>query len=129
MSLSNVDPHMTRAGRPRACAALVGLAVLAAVWTPASAGTLACTGGIASEGESRLALLHKCGEPAARDAFCAPVYYKGSRNLVPEPIASSVVPCIEVEEWVYERGPGNLLATVRLRYGRVQSITYGRAPT
>ena len=30
---------------------LVALASSAALWTPASAGTLACTGGIATEGE------------------------------------------------------------------------------
>jgi hypothetical protein len=29
---------------------------------------------------------------------------------------------------VYDRGTGNLLATVRFRSGVVQSITYGRAP-
>ncbi len=108
---------------------LVGLIAVTALWTSSRAGTLACDGGIASEGESRLSLVYKCGQPVARDAFCAPVYYKGSRNPVPEPIASHVVPCVDVEEWVYERGPGNLLATVRLRGGKVQSITYGRAPT
>ena len=29
---------------------------------------------------------------------------------------------------VYDRGPGNLVATVRFRSGVVQSITYGRQP-
>jgi hypothetical protein len=33
-----------------------------------------------------------------------------------------------VEEWLYERGPGNLVATVRVRAGVVQSIRYGRVP-
>ena len=109
-------------------AGLIALAAVAAVSTAASAGTLACTGGMASDGDTRLALIHKCGQPVARDAFCAPVYYKDSQYLVPESIAMRLVPCVEVEEWVYERGPGNLLATVRLRYGKVQSITYGRSP-
>jgi hypothetical protein len=35
---------------------------------------------------------------------------------------------VQIEEWLYDRGPGNLLATVRFRYGVVQSITYGRSP-
>lgn len=34
------------------------------------------------------------------------------------------VPCQEIEEWLYDRGPGNLVATVRFRAGVVQSITY-----
>lgn len=102
----------------------------AALLAPSAfADTLRCTGGIAAEGDSRVALVYKCGEPVLRDAFCAPLYYKGSRHPVPDPIASQVAPCINVEEWVYERGPGNLLATVRLRSGKVMSITYGRAPT
>jgi hypothetical protein len=32
-----------------------------------------------------------------------------------------------VEEWLYDRGPGNLLAVVRIRSGVVQSIHYGRS--
>jgi Protein of unknown function (DUF2845) len=111
------------------CKIVALMSACAGVCAPAQAGTLACEGGIASEGESRVALVYKCGQPVLRDTFCAPIYYKGSRNPVPEPIASHFVPCVDVEEWVYERGPGNLVATVRLRGGKVQSITYGRAPT
>ena len=106
-------------------------AVFAAGWLLASvsfADALRCTGGIASEGDSRVSLVYKCGQPVARDAFCAPIHYKNSLNLVPESIGLSVVPCIEVEEWIYERGPGNLTATVRLRSGKVQAITYARSP-
>jgi hypothetical protein len=90
--------------------------------------SLRCENGIASEGDSRLAIAYKCGPPLLRDSYCAPVFYSGSLNTVPEPFASAYVPCIHTEEWLYERGPGNLLATVRLRGGKVQSITYGREP-
>jgi hypothetical protein len=38
------------------------------------------------------------------------------------------VPCQQIEEWLYERGPGQLTATVRFRAGVVQSIRYGRDP-
>ena len=31
----------------------------------------------------------------------------------------------DIEEWLYDRGPGNLMATVRFRGGVVQSIRYG----
>ena len=73
-------------------------------------------------------MAYKCGEPALRDNYCAPVFYSGSPYQVPDPIASLYVPCIYTEEWLYERGPGELLAVVRIRGGKVQSITYGRQP-
>jgi hypothetical protein len=47
---------------------------------------------------------------------------------VPDPFASLYVPCQQVEEWLYERGPGQLPAIVRFRGGVVQSIRYGRDP-
>ena len=100
----------------------------AALPGPALAESLRCPNGIAAEGDSRLAVMYKCGEPVLRDNYCAPVYYSGSINPVPDPIASLFVPCIYTEEWLYERGPGELLAAVRIRGGKVQSITYGRQP-
>lgn len=94
----------------------------------ATAESLRCDGGIVSEGDSRLSVLYKCGQPVLTDTFCAPVYYPGTLNVVPEPFASTLVPCQQIEEWLYERGPGELVATVFLRSGLVQSITYGRQP-
>jgi hypothetical protein len=107
-----------------ACLAWLGLAHP----TPASAETLRCNGTSASEGDSRLSVLYKCGPPLLADSFCAPVYFSNTPNLVPEPFASAYVPCLQTEEWLYDRGPGNLMATVRFRAGVVQSISYGRTP-
>lgn len=104
------------------------LAVAAALPTGAHAESLRCQNGIAAEGDSRLAVVYKCGQPVLRDNYCAAVYYSGSVNAVPEQIAGLYVPCVYTEEWLYERGPGELLAVVRLRGGKVQSITYGREP-
>jgi len=95
---------------------------------PARAETLRCSGGSVAEGDSRLSVAYKCGEPLLRDAFCAPVYYGPSWYPVPEPYAGTVVPCQQMEEWLYDRGPGNLMATVRFRWGKVQTIAYGRVP-
>jgi len=95
---------------------------------PVRAESLRCSGGSSEVGDSRLSVLFKCGEPLLRDAYCAPVFYQGSLNPVPEPLASLVVPCLAIDEWVYDRGPGNLMATVRFRWGTVYSITYGREP-
>jgi Protein of unknown function (DUF2845) len=93
---------------------------------PAAAESLRCTGGIADEGDSRLLVRFKCGEPVLKDSYCAPVYYSGTLQPVPDPYAGWFVPCQQTEEWLYDRGPGNLMATVRFRAGVVQSIRYGR---
>lgn len=103
-------------------------AALALLSLSASSESLRCNGSIAAEGDSRLSVFYKCGQPLLTDQYCAPVYYPGALYPVPEPIASVVVPCQPVEEWLYDRGTGNLMATVRFRYGVVQSITYGRTP-
>jgi hypothetical protein len=94
----------------------------------ATAESLRCPGGMVSEGDSRLSVIYKCGQPQLADTYCAPVYYPGTLEVVPQPLASAIVPCQVVEAWLYERGPGNLLATVYLRSGVVQSINYGREP-
>ena len=95
---------------------------------PAHAESLRCNGYSTEVGDSRLAVLYKCGEPLLRDAYCAPVFYQSTLQPVPEPFASVFVPCQLIDEWVYDRGPGNLIATVRFRSGVVQSIKYGRTP-
>jgi hypothetical protein len=94
----------------------------------ASAESLRCPGGMVAEGDSRLSVIYKCGQPQLSDTFCAPVYYPGTLEVVPQPLASAIVPCQLVEAWLYQRGPGDLVATVYLRSGLVQSITYGREP-
>ena len=94
----------------------------------AHAESLRCRGGTAAEGDSRLSVAYKCGQPLLKDSFCAPLYHGASLQPVPEPFASTIVPCQPVDEWLYDRGPGNLMATVRFRSGAVQSIVYGRVP-
>jgi hypothetical protein len=110
---------------------LIRIALLLALSTApvlVRAESLRCSGGSVTEGDSRLSLVYKCGPPEASDAFCAPVYYAGSINVVPDPWASMAVPCQLVEQFLYPRGPGELLATVYIRRGIVQSITYSRTP-
>lgn len=107
---------------------LVLMAVLAMLASHARAESLRCSGGIAGEGDSRISVVYKCGQPLLKETFCAPVYYSQGFYLVPEPFASAFVPCQQTDDWLYDRGPGNLLATVRFRSGVVQSITYGRVP-
>lgn len=108
-------------------ALLVALAATAA--QPAHAESLRCNGSAAAEGDSRISVLYKCGQPLMKDSFCAPLYDpRRPLDPVPEPFATAILPCQPVEEWLYDRGPGNLMATVRFRAGVVQSITYGQMP-
>jgi hypothetical protein len=105
------------------------LVVLLGLHAPiANAESLRCNGYSAAEGDSKLSVLFKCGQPLLKDEFCAPVYYPLSPAPVPEPFASAAIPCQLVEEWLYDRGPGNLLVTVRFRSGVVQSIRYASSP-
>jgi len=105
------------------------VALLVAFHLPAAhAESLRCNGVSATEGDSKLSVLYKCGPPILADTYCESVYYAGTLIPVPAPIAGAFVPCQPIEEWLYERGPGNLMATVRFRAGVVQSIQYGRQP-
>jgi len=101
------------------------LALLACV-PGVHAESLRCNGAIAAEGDSKISVFYKCGQPLLVETSCAPVYYPGSVYPVPPSLAG--VPCQPVEEWLYERGPGNLVAIVTFRDGKVQSIRYGRMP-
>ncbi|AKJ28234.1 DUF2845 domain-containing protein [Caldimonas brevitalea] len=87
--------------------------------------SLRCNGQIASVGESRLSFVQKCGEPMLKDSYCAPVYYHPNLQPVPSIWIGTVLPCQPVDEWLYDRGPGNLSATVRFKGGVVDSIHYG----
>lgn len=92
----------------------------------ARAESLRCNGQIVSEGDTRLSVLRRCGQPALKDARCAPVYVGPRLQPLPDGIAALVAPCIQLEDWLYERGPGFLPATVRFRSGVVQAIFYGQ---
>ncbi len=109
---------------------VVALSIASLALPPASAvaETLRCNGYSSGEGDSKLSVLYKCGEPLLKDAFCAPLYGAQSPYPLPEPFAGAVLTCQLVEEWLYDRGPGNLMATVRFRGGQVLSIRYSRSP-
>ena len=128
----NTYVHASRPTQKESCLSVLGrvcfIAVVALQGLPANAEVLRCNGRFAEEGDSRLSVLHKCGQPLLADSYCAPVYYSGTPYVVPQPFASIYVPCQQTEEWLYDRGPGNFMATVRFRSGVVQSITYNRAP-
>ena len=93
----------------------------------ARAESLRCNGSSVSEGDSRLSVRYKCGEPLLTDQSCAPVWHTPSQRWVPTG-PGGFLPCQVVEDWLYDRGPGQLMATVRFRAGTVLSIVYGQVP-
>lgn len=102
--------------------------LLSAAWQPAQAESLRCSGGLVAAGDSRPSVSHKCGPPLLQDSFCEPVYQAPFVHPLPEHLARRIAPCLRIDEWLYERGEGHLMATVRFRNGVVQSIAYGREP-
>ena len=110
------------------CLVALVLAVMTCLSTPVQAQSIRCNGESAAIGDSKLSVYYKCGQPLLADTFCAPVYVAGSRYPLDPAIAGAYVGCQQVEEWLYDRGPGNLMATVRFQGGRIQSIRYERVP-
>ena len=102
--------------------------VVAVLAASVHAESLRCNGYITEVGDSRLSLLYKCGLPLLADSFCAPVYIASSLQPVPAPLVGLAVPCQVIDEWLYDRGPGNFVATVRLQGGFVRSIEYSHSP-
>ena len=102
--------------------AIFGALALAAA-PAAQAESLRCNGQIIEVGDPRLSVMQKCGEPLLKDSYCRAV------EIMPPPGARTPwyagdLPCRVVDEWLYDRGPGNLMATVRFESGRIQAIVY-----
>jgi hypothetical protein len=99
----------------------------------ARAESLRCSGASAGAGDSRASVLYKCGQPTVADAYCEPVRVISAPAALPSApsgtyVLGAHIPCRQVDEWIYDRGQGNLAATVIFHEGRVHSIRYGRLP-
>ncbi len=101
------------------------LAVVLGLPGVARAESLRCEGGMVAEGDSGASVIYKCGQPRIIDNYCAQVYYPGPLQVIPG--QSVTIPCVPVEVWLYERGRGDLMATVHVQSGIVKSIKYGRS--
>jgi hypothetical protein len=102
----------------------IGISLL---WLPAYSESLNCNGGFVDIGNSMLSVVHKCGQPALKNVNYVPVeYYPAYQAGSFAPFPGTAVRYETVEEWLYDRGPGNFVATVRFRSGIVELIRYGR---
>lgn len=117
---------MTDRPRPaRLFASLITLMLLGAGATATQAQSLRCNDAGVREGDSKVWLMRACGQPTFADHYCARV----PQPVVAVPQGGVVVlgapVCMPTDEWLYERGPGNLPAVVRMREGRILSIRFG----
>ncbi|WP_082536824.1 MULTISPECIES: DUF2845 domain-containing protein [unclassified Roseateles] len=103
-----------------------GALALAALLTAggAHADSLRCADTSVSEGDAKVWLLRACGQPSISDAYCVRVLQPAHPAPYGSPHVSQVT-CVVTEEWLYDRGPGNLVAVVRIREGKIVSIRYG----
>ena len=95
-------------------------AVLALATTalPAAAQNLRCKNDFAERGDSKLAVLTKCGEPAFKDSFCRP-------DPSPPATNGTVRPCINIDTWSYRPGSGQFITILEFQEGTLRSIQYG----
>ncbi|MDR7271534.1 hypothetical protein J2X20_004202 [Pelomonas saccharophila] len=109
--------------KPRLSLKASVLAALLGAGSAVHADPLRCNDTSIQEGDAKVWLIRACGQPTVSDSYCA-------RMVQPVPAQygypSYQTVCVVTEEWLYDRGPGNLMAVVRIREGRIISIRYGQ---
>lgn len=109
--------------RPLLLAGLVPLFALALAPRAANADSLSCAGGYVSEGDSKVDLLARCGEPTlvearAEERTTSAVQPGGQ-------VATSRTLRTTVETWTYNFGSQRFLQYVTLEAGRVVAVKSG----
>lgn len=102
--------------RTRAAIGLLALAGILAAGR-SEAGSLRCGSRLVDEGDQAAELLAACGEPALRDTWNYPLPRGGY--------------VADIEVWVYDLGPSQLLRLVKLSNGRITEVEtdgYGFPP-
>ncbi len=86
-----------------------------------------CNPGMLHQGDARLDVLARCGEPAFVDAWDEA---RGAVAVVEPGRAIGETVTVHVEVWTYDLGPNQFVHFVRMENGRVTSVstgTYGYA--
>jgi hypothetical protein len=77
-----------------------------------------CGEHLVEAGDTMAVVLQRCGAPRSRDSA-------GLLAESPGPAAPAPTSEVLLEQWVYDRGPGQLLSIVTLRGGRITAIEDG----
>ncbi len=100
--------------------ALFVLLVALGAAAPVRADYLRCNGNVVAVGDIKLQVLKRCGEPALKEtrekerAFKS--FDRGSGR------SREFYTSVQVDEWTYNFGPGQLLSVVTFEDGRVVNI-------
>jgi hypothetical protein len=90
------------------------------------ADAMRCARALVSEGDHKVDVYRKCGQPVSIEAR---VYYKSLRVSHPHHhVHQEISIPIEVEEWVYNFGPHRLMRWLRFENDRliqIQTLQYG----
>lgn len=110
-------------------ARLAVLAVFAAAASGAYANVTRCANGLASVGDTKPAVLQKCGAPQYKESFCSMVGTGGGvvvGGTRARPVVVNTPPaCIPIDEWTYVPASGSFMTILRFEEGRVTTITSG----
>lgn len=85
---------------------------------PAGAQTMRCGGSIIDTGITAAETLARCGEPESRDQRTEPVYARRVNG------GTHVVGTTTIENWIYDRGPGQFQAKLTFEDGLLTRIDY-----
>jgi hypothetical protein len=102
-----------------------------AVPAPASIPRARCDPGMVHEGDAKLDVLARCGEPALVDSWDeihSVLVRAGHQHDHGQAVAESA--SVHVEVWTYDMGPNQFVRFIRLENGRVTAVstgTYGYA--
>lgn len=89
-----------------------------------SAEYLHCKNESVNVGDTRSALLQRCGEPVIKDTFCKRIEPKQGAT-VDSSVVVAVPSCRNVDEWTYNPGYGQFMTILQIDGGKVVSIKYG----
>ena len=91
----------------------------------AEAQTLRCGNSVVGAGDTKTAVLQKCGEPVMKETFCKAAEPQTVISQQTGTTIVNVLPCENVDDWTYNPGSGKLMTTLRFREGTLRAITDG----
>jgi hypothetical protein len=94
------------------------------LWSAAGAQALYCGTSLVREGRSKYAVLQACGQPAYTDSRVDYRPVSGSYGPYPQNgyYPQPVILPVEVDEWVYNFGPTQLMPSLLFENGRLVKI-------
>jgi Protein of unknown function (DUF2845) len=87
--------------------------------------SLRCNGDLVELGDAKFSVIQKCGDPIFVDTFCKPPEQAIAPQTSFGATTINIVPCLQIDEWSYNPGPGQFITILRFEAGVLTSIKYG----